>query len=385
MGVLLLAALLLSDHYVAPDGKPGNAGTKESPWDLESALSRKIEPGSTIWIRGGTYTGKFQVSLAGTGAAPIQVRAAVGERVTILNCGIALVKGADYVWLRDLELAGDLPVEKRVTDQTGSWPTGFAGSGGLQVSAGRGCKFINLVIHDNVLGGVGWWVESTDSEMHGCIIYNNGWKAPDRTHGHCIYVQNQEGVKTISNCILTVPSWGGSYSMHAYGSKKAYVDNFVIEDNIAYERGPFLVGGGRPSNRIRIARNYLHAVNLQVGMTKENEDCEVRDNVVAKGKISINNYKKVVDEGNVRELPALRAVLIPNKYDPGRAHLAVYNGSRATDVTVDVSKVLKGGDKYVLLDPKNVYGPPVVTGQVEESSIRVAVAGEFAVFVLVKR
>lgn len=385
MGLLLLAALALADHFVAADGKPDHAGTKESPWDLASAVGRKIEPGSTIWVRGGTYTGKFIVTLAGTEAAPIQIRAAAGERVTILNCGISLAKGADYVWLRDLEIAGDLPVDQRVTDQSGSWPKGFAGSGGLDVRAGRGCKFINLVIHDNVLGGVGWWVDSVDSEMHGCIIYNNGWKAPDRTHGHCIYAQNQEGVKTITNCIFSVPEWGGSYSMHAFGSKKAYVDNFVIEDNIAYERGPFLVGGGRPSNRIRLARNYLHGVNLQVGWTKENEDCEVRDNVVARGKLSINHYRKVVDEGNVREMPASKAVLIPNKYDPARGHLVIYNGARAARVTVDVSKVLKGGDQYALLDPKNVYGPPVVLGQAQEPSIDVEMSGEFAVFVLVKR
>ena len=373
------------EHYVAPDGKPGNAGTKDSPWDLASALSRKIEPGSTIWIRGGAYTGKFQVTLAGTEAAPIQIRGAAGERVTILNCGIVVAKGADYVWLRDLEIAGDAPVEKRVTAQTGSWPSDLPGSTGLTIHAGKGCKFINLVIHDNVLGAVGWWVESTDSEMHGCIIYNNGWKAPDRTHGHCIYTQNETGVKTITNCILTVPEWGGAYTMHAYGSKKAFVDNFVIEDNIAYERGPFLVGGGRPSNHIRVARNYLHGVNLQIGMTKENEDCEVRDNVVAKGKISINNYKKVVDEGNVREMPAGKAVLIPNKHDPTRAHVAVYNGAKAASVALDVSKVLKPGDGYRLLDPKDVYGKPVAEGVVEGPSLQVPMTGEFSAFVLVKK
>ena len=371
--VALLIALALQDVVVSTSD------------ELAAAVSGKIEPGSTIWVKGGTYTGKFHVTVAGTESRPIQIRAAVGERATILNCGIAVLKGADYVWLRDLELAGDLPVEKRVTTQTGSWPSNLGGSGGLDVRAGRGCKFINLVIHDNVMGGVGWWVESTDSEMHGCIIFNNGWKAPDRTHGHCIYTQNQEGVKTITNCILSVPEWGGSYSMHAYGSKKAYVDNFVIEDNIAYERGPFLVGGGRPSNRIRVARNYLHGVNLQVGMTKENEDCDVRDNVVVRGKLSINNYKKVVDEGNVRELPASKAVLIPNKYDPARAHVAIYNGAKAASVALDVSKILKPGDAYALLDPKNVYGKPVHEGKVDGAAIQVPMAGEFAALVLVKK
>jgi len=390
MRALIAAVLMLSpstaDYYVAPDGKPGNAGSKDSPWDLATAISggRKIEPGSTIWVRGGTYTGKFQARLAGTEAAPIQLRGVAGERAVLLNCGMQVDQGSDYLWIRDLEIAGDAPIEKRVTDQTGSWPKDLPGSAGIEIRAGRGCKFINLVIHDNLLGGVGWWAGSTDSEMHGCILYNNGWKAPDRTHGHCIYVQNQEGVKTISNCILTVPEWGGSYTMHAYGSKKAYVDNFAIEDNIAYERGPFLIGGGRPSNHIRVARNYLHGIPLQVGMTKENEDCEVRDNIVARGKISINNYKKVVDEGNVRELPASKSVLIPNKYDPARAHVAVFNGAKAAQVALDVSTLLKPGDAFRLLDPKDVYGKPVLEGKIEGPTLSIPMNGEFAAFVLVK-
>ncbi|MBI3858025.1 MAG: right-handed parallel beta-helix repeat-containing protein [Planctomycetes bacterium] len=385
MLALFFALLAQQQYTVAPDGKAENAGTKEAPWDLESALSRKIEPGSTIWVKGGTYQGKFQIKTAGTEAAPIQVRGAAGERVTILNSGIDVLQGTDYLWLRDLEIVGDAPVEKRVSDQTGSWPKDLPGTNGLTIHAGKGCKFINLVIHDNLLGGVGWWIGSTDSEMHGCIVYNNGWKAPDRTHGHCIYVQNRDGVKTITNCILTVPEWGGSYSMHAYGSKNAYVDNFVIEDNITYERGRFLVGGGRPSDHIRVARNYLHGVDMQIGMTKENEDCEIRDNVVVNGKIAINNYKKAVDEGNVRELPASKAVLIPNKYDPARAHVAIYNGAKAASVALDVSKVLKPGDSYVLLDPKDVYGKPLLEGKVEGAAIQVPMSGEFAAFVMVKR
>jgi len=384
----LFALFLLSsrapEYVVAPDGKADNAGTKESPWDLASALGRKLDPGSTIWIRGGTYTGEFQVRLAGTEAAPIQVRGVAGERVTILNCGIAVVPGADYVWLRDLEIASNVPIEKRVTDQTGSWPKDLPGSAGIVIHAGKGCKFINLVIHDNPMGGVGWWIGSTDSEMHGCVIYNNGWKAPDRTHGHCIYVQNKEGVKTISNCILTVPSWGGSYSMHAYGSKKAFIDNFVIEDNIAYERGPFLVGGGSPSHRIRVARNYLHGVGMQIGYGAENEDCEIRDNVVP-STITIQKYKTVVDEGNVRSLPAAKAIVIPNKYDPARAHVAVYNGAKAALVPVDVSTFLKPGDGFRLLDPKDVYGKPLLDGHVDGASIPVPMAGEFAAFVLIKK
>jgi len=193
-------------------------------------------------------------------------------------------------------------------------------------------------------------------------------------------------VKTISNCILTVPSWGGSYSMHAYGSGKAYVDNFVIEDNIAYERGPFLVGGGRPSRNIVVRRNYLHRVGMQIGYTApENEDCEVRDNVVTGAKISINKYKKSVNEGNVIDGAETRAVAIPNKYEPGRAHVAVYNPAKAAEVKVDVSKVLKPGDAYRLLDPKDFYGKPLHEGTCQGASIAVPMTADFAAFVLMRK
>jgi hypothetical protein len=372
--------------YAAPDGKPENPGTAEAPSDLAGALAGrlKLAPGDVLWVRGGAYRGKFEVRLAGAENAPVHVRTYPGERATILDSGLTVVPGTDDLWIWDLELAGSIPNERRETKQTGSWPSDLPGTGGLTIHAGKRCKYVNLLIHDNVHGGVGWWVGSTDSEMHGCVIYGNGWRAPDRTHGHSIYVQNKDGTKTISQCILSAAFDGGQYTMHAYGSGKAFVDNFVIEDNIAYEFGPFLVGGGRPSTRLAVRRNYLHRVGLQIGYTsKENEDCEVRDNVVPHG-LTLKKFKKVVEEGNVRELPASKAVVLPNKYDPTRAHVAVYNGAKAAEVNVDVGGFLKPGDSFRLLHPRDFYGKPVLEGKVEAAAIRVPVAGEFAAFVLVK-
>ena len=85
--------------------------------------------------------------------------------------------------------------------------------GRADVSSGKACKFINLVIHDDTQG-VSWWAASQDSEMHGCLIYDNGWAGTDRGHGHAIYTQNNEGLKTISDCIFT---GGYGYTLHAYG------------------------------------------------------------------------------------------------------------------------------------------------------------------------
>src|SRR5690349_16344281 len=43
-------------HFVGAEGKAGNPGTKEAPWDLPSALAGRAEvkPGDVVWVRGGT-------------------------------------------------------------------------------------------------------------------------------------------------------------------------------------------------------------------------------------------------------------------------------------------------------------------------------------------
>lgn len=374
------------EHFVGPEGRAENPGTREAPWDLASGLNgqQKVAPGGIIWVRGGTYTGKFEVKLAGKEGEPIHVRAWPGERATIMDSGMTVVAPANHIWLWDLEIAGSAPVQKRQTAQTGSHPTDLPGREGLNVYAGRACVYINLIIHDNVGGGVGWWVQSTDSEFHGCIIYDNGWRAPDRGHGHCIYTQNRDGIKTISHCILSVPN-DGSYTMHAYGSSRAYVDNYVAEDNIAWEKGPFLIGGGRPSHNIKVFRNYLHGIDMRIGYGAQNEDCEVRDNVIARGTLSIQKYNRIVDDGNVKGLPDMKAVLIPNKYDPNRAHLAIYNGGKANQVQVDVAAFMKSGDRYRVMNPKDFYGKPIVEGQCDGTRIAIPMSGQFAPFVLVKQ
>jgi hypothetical protein len=373
-------------HYAAPDGAPGNPGTREAPWDLSSALGgqHKVAPGDVIWARGGTYKGRFDVKLVGKEGAPVIVRAVPGERATVLDNHVVVAAPASHVWLWGLELAGSAPIEKRETKQTGSFPTDLPPSGGLDVNSGDHHKMIDLVIHDNTTNGIGWWTPSIGGEIHGCLIYKNGWRAPDRGHGHCIYTQNKDEIKTISNCILSVAPQAGSHAMHAYGSDKAYVDNFLIEDNIVYGTGPFLVGGGRPSHNIKVFRNYLDRVPMRIGYGAENEDCEVRDNVIAGGKLTIQKYKTAVNERNTLELPARRAVLIPDKYDPDRAHLVVYNGAKAAEVPIDASTFLKPGDAFRLMDPEDVFGKPVHKGTYEGGTLAVPARNDFVVFVVLK-
>jgi len=403
-GIVMLAGIGVSadaaEWYAAPGGKPDGQGTKDAPWDLESALSgrQKLAPGDTLWLLGGTYkhpdrklgSAGFVVRLAGQKDRPIVVRTLPGQRVTV-DGGLSVQEPSTWLWIRDLEiLVSENFSMSRTVDDPGSSPASYNRPwGGLNVHAGEGCKYVNLLIHDNAQG-ISWWKGSTESEVYGCIIYDNGWKAPDRGHGHAIYTQNQSGVKTVADCIMT---GGYGYTLHAYGSSQAYVDNYRVEGNICYDAGTFLIGGGRPSHNIRAAENYLFNVNMQVGYAAPyNEECEIRDNLIVGGGLQINKYKKVVQEGNLvldkndprPKDPDLRIVLRPNRYDPSRANLAVFNWAKKPAVEVLPKSFLKAGDRYRLMNPREFFGKPVASGTFDGQAIRVPVDGEFAAFVVLK-
>jgi hypothetical protein len=405
-------------YFISPDGKPDNQGTEESPWDIASALEgeHKVEPGATIYLRGGVYKRRpndhFNVRLVGTEENPIHVRPFLNERATI-DGGMYILSPTAYLWMWELEFMVSEPNPVGPVEP-GSHPQTFTRPhGGMDIRGSRECKFINLVIH-HCRGGFGFWSDDVNSEIHGCIVYDNGWWGTDRGHGHAIYTQNKEGTKIISDCIMT---GGYSYTMHAYGSSKAYVDNFLIEGNIAYGGGLFLVGGGRASKNIRVLNNYLYNVGMRIGYNAPyNEDCVIHDNVIVNNGIEIKSYREgdvrnnLVVNGDIRAIncpelakgPVVKeenqvvtaknlqskghlVVLRPNKYDSNRANLAIYNWNRALTVQIDVSSFLKDGEKFALKDPKHFFGDPVHWGICEKGKIMIPMFHkEFAVFIMLK-
>ena len=405
--VLLLAlgpqSARATDRFVAPGGRADGSGTKDSPWDLESAINgrQKVAPGDTIWVLAGVYThpnrglesAGYAIRLAGTEGKPIHIRAMPGQRVTI-DGGLTVLPPSEWIWVRDFEiLVSENATVSRTLNEPGSHPKSYGRPwGGLNVQCGKGCKYIHLVIHDNAQA-VSFWSGATDSEIYGCILYDNGWKAPDRGHGHAIYTQNKDGVKTIENCIMT---GGYSYTMHAYGSKNAYVDGYLIRQNICYDAGRFLIGGGRPSHNIRVLGNFLYNVGMQLGYNApSNEDCEVRDNVIVNGDLQINKFKsvdqrdnQVVGRGATRPLQPARVIVQPSRYDAGRAHVAIFNwGGKPTSVELPMSMVqplAKTGDTVRLMNPRDLFGKPIAVIKLEGNPITVPVEKEFAAMVLMR-
>ena len=82
-----------ADWFVTPEGTPDGAGSSESPWDLETALTAddRVGPGDTVWIAPGSYRHPdrghnargFGFSLSGSPQEPVIIRNADGGRVTL--------------------------------------------------------------------------------------------------------------------------------------------------------------------------------------------------------------------------------------------------------------------------------------------------------------
>src|SRR5690606_19111477 len=94
--------------------------------------------GDTIWLRGGTYVGRFDSRLAGTASQPIIVRNYNNERVILdgYRAGnpdeaILLVGGGGHTWFWGLEVMNSDTL--RQTSQDGSWPTDTTGCNGVEI------------------------------------------------------------------------------------------------------------------------------------------------------------------------------------------------------------------------------------------------------------
>lgn len=256
-GVLCLlgGALNASEFYVAPNGTARGTGAKDSPWDLATALAhpKAVRPGDTIWLLGGTYTGSFTSTLEGAAGAPIVVRQAPGERAVIdgrplKGETIFTIRGA-WTWYWGFELTSSVAA-RNTTAPGSSAPNGMGF--GFDIF-GPNTKVINTLVHDTAQG-FGFWVPATDAELYGNIIYNNGWIAPDRGHGHGIYAQNNAGTKLITDNMIFNQLGTG---FHIYGTDRTQLNNFRLRGNVHFN-DQVIIGGGPPLENLELLENMFY-------------------------------------------------------------------------------------------------------------------------------
>ncbi len=395
----LVATLLLSvaadakDFYVSPTGSPSGNGSISQPWDLATGLSDpSVAPGDTVWLQGGDYVGSYSGDLTGTESQPIVVRSAPGQWARVDG------KGSNE---RTFEFHGawtiyrDFEITNTDADRWGERP--------FVDAYGPNLKLVNLVIHDT--GGMGFWTPSKNSEIYGCIIYNNGYDLSDRGHGHGLYMQNDQGTKRVFDNIL----FGGySFGVHAY-TEGGSIQGFDIVGNVWFNAGvnssvsghkdDCLVGGLQPADRISLRENFAWAIGgstrtVALGYSVPNVQVALQDNYFIGALDFATPWSDITITGNtlctvsgvntsdypantyLTATPTVTQVFVrPNQYEPGRAHIIVYNWDQAPSQNVDLSEVLSPGDGYEIRNAQNFFASPVATGVYDGSPVSVAQTG----------
>jgi hypothetical protein len=448
--VSLAVSASAAEFFVAPNGTAGGDGSKDRPWDIQTALKHPaaVKPGDTIWVRGGTYKGGYEGKLNGTAEKQITVRNFEGERAILdghgSNGGPIINGGYTTYW--GLE-AMDSGASRR--------PVPVTANGVCVYSPGVKC--INMVVHDTA-EGFSAYNASPDSEYYGNLSYYNGNYGTDRCHGHGFYMQNVKGLKIVNDNYVGDNACEG---LQIYGSGKANVEGFRIDGNIIANNGwdqfqyAFIVAGGKTRKDITITNNYSFIGyeraegSATLGLWTPGDEMTIKDNVFAGGAITaaVNYQATVTYTGNrivtnpkgfgiqwlyilqnhtkekyvwnkneyygygeykfgyapkavqgvdggrqycdwdgwkkatgfdadstfTKDQPTgVWQYVRPNKYEKGRAHIAVYNWDKKDAVDIDLSKSgLAVGDAYEIRDLQNFHGKAVVEGKYDGKAVSI--------------
>lgn len=83
---------------------------------------------------------------------------------------------------------------------------------------------------------------------------------------------------------------------------------------------------------------------------------------------------------NGKEIPCpdkAAVAVIPNEYEKGRAHLAVFNYGNADSVDADLSGVLSQGRSFRIMNAKDAFGEPVASGDYNGGAVSIPVNKAF--------
>ncbi len=429
VALILTGAAQASNFYVSPTGSASGNGTIASPWNIYTGLGTStVKPGDTVWLRGGIYGSGSSVQsyLNGTSALPIYVRQYPGERATI-NGGLGVV--GNYTWFWGFEVAELNWNWPRTTSVVGSFPAGKPADAVYLIQGSTGCKFINMIIHDGA-DGIADQQEGAGTEQYGNLIYNNGWVAPDRGHGHNLYLQNAAATPKLITNNITYNSF--DIGIQAYGSAGP-VSHLHLDGNVAFNGGlpaghrvdNILFLGGGTEQDIQVSNGvFYNPLDATAGNTGYNEfdgtgvDLTLRNNywigAIPTGyfTLQLRNYQSLLFTGNMVVGPitlgniptntwgansyfnstpppgldltstvvnhnptGVTRIVQPNKYEPGRANIIVLNWDKNPMVTVDISSSgLQVGTQYEVRDSQNFWGTPVLTGTYDGNPIALPMA-----------
>ncbi|MCZ2075796.1 MAG: hypothetical protein LC130_12450, partial [Bryobacterales bacterium] len=240
-----------------------------SPWDLTTALEDKadtVDPGDTIYVRGGTYsTLGLSPTLQGEAGNLIVIKPYPGEWAVIdgnrtgqavRNVPVVNLQNCSYLRFQGFRVTNSA-TDDRVISAGGSNPTTRRG-GSISVQ-GAGIEVINCIL-DNCGEGLAAWTNATGFKAYGNIILDNGWlSTTDGTHGHGIYTQSTDEKWFTRNVVLKQ----FVYTLHAY-AESGVLDYFRFHENVFCDDW-VSVGGPVQVNDCRFTSNICLRAPVSFG------------------------------------------------------------------------------------------------------------------------
>ena len=436
----LLRTLKPAEIWVAPDGRPSNSGAEDSPVDLQTACTSPtlVKPGTVVWIGGGQYNcgaeGLIPAGICGTREKPIIFRAVPGVRATI-NGMICAGKGCDHLWWWGVEITG--PVGSGVATREVAEGLKFIN---LFIHGKRPVQ--PPTKHEPSAMGIEGWDKGNDHEFYGNVVFDNGWNNLDHgfytqntaahtakryvdnivfeNSGQCfqiygsapiirnIYVEGNiafcgappvrgmniliGGEKNPTSCVIV----RSNCTYNATGDAKRSVD-------LGYHSGPntqfrildnYFIGGQnalemKQMGEAVVRGNTFWAPRGMVVLAASGPDARMvfeGNRFVGNGTFDIEEFRRhsgtaqtdrMIEGENGRPM-GLHLFKRVNRYEPERVHLAVYNWSKAEPVALDLSDVLKKGEKFRIMEVHDLWAKPALQGVYQGGPVDFSVSGDYA-------
>jgi hypothetical protein len=177
-----------------------------------------------------------------------------------------------------------------------------------------------------------------------------------------------------------------------YGEDNQYIRNVTLDGNVAWNSGAiasgrpdFFAGSSEVMSGIVLRNNFSYRSDL--GETADlgwdygptHQDLTYTNNYFV-GSAHVARWRSVTQSNNtvLRTIPSTgtKVIVRPNPYELGRANIVVYNWSRQSSVAVDVSRVLRSGDRYEVRNAQNfATGTPVLSGTYQGGSLSLPMSG----------
>jgi hypothetical protein len=282
VGLFASASAYAAEYYVSPSGSDSNPGTLAAPWKTpKKALGYALNPGDTVWFRGGDYIIESYLTFnkKGTQGSPITYKNYNGETPTIVYNGpprearipIAFISG-NYSIVDGINFR--LPEEMRrktMIDNTYIVSDGRANTSAVAGPALYGTGVILRNCHVDNFSQSGAYNKATNGIVENCRFTNNG------SHGLYIAGKNSvfrynilDGSRAYSNQQGFQIQYETAVGNKIYGNTiiNGQASGFVISGRASYNEvfnNVFINAGGKSSGTF----GYAISVFCEDGIPKE--------------------------------------------------------------------------------------------------------------------